>query len=638
MTDRYKALLEDRVRAKAELEVSVVWIAWKAADAGLRPFAQVDDDLDRLSTPLPILLPEEVVALTDGFDSWDQQDPLLLQYLLVRRAEELREQLINSAEWQSFQATHQRLLLFAKEELMKKKEALASRRLTSSGLSFHPPEATSRPSFHPSPLLCPSIAAPESAAHSSSLALAHAFPSTLHTAAHAATLLSSSPRVHQPSETATTSDSASSLVTSKGIDLSAIADAPSTSMNVDSADARHDSTASSSPQPGHHSSLAPTAADLVDRGSLVVGHSLEAASTDSGSHQAGTFSTTALEVSLSSAMASVCESNGASSSVVVTSEVSTTPTTMDHATSRTTRSRRSSPETASPQEQPSRSLTSSRLKWPGWCLGIIENGDQVLDANYLGLVDQEVREMCGSFRPQVQRIWSARGPRCLLAALVTAQRFNPLNWSHPTDQQMDELRQVVFDVVERWSDQQFADVITSHTKAEYLTKVLSATSQEQLDISFLRLFQSVAPAAPRVYVISLNTHAGSTQVSLDIIGNHIGSTTTTPCIVLYRHIAFDGHVEAVGWKPSRGATPLTTSFTSSHDLIVSLEKWKNQISDSDSWSPSPKRRRTMGEVIDLVLEEQTNEGTSRKLTHGTPTQELTDERPPHELGNGTPPS
>jgi hypothetical protein len=231
--------------------------------------------------------------------------------------------------------------------------------------------------------------------------------------------------------------------------------------------------------------------------------------------------------------------------------------------------------------------------------------------------------MCGSLRPQVQRIWSARGPRSLLAALVTAQRFNPTSWSHPTNLHMDELRQRIFNVVERWTNE-FAAVITSHTRVEYVTKFLSATSQEQLDMSFLRLFQAVDPSAPRVYVISVNSPASRSQVSLDIIGNHTGSTTNTPCIVLYRHVASDGHFEAVSWKPSRGGTPLTSSFTGSHEFIVSLEKWKNQVGHGEG--PSPKRRRITDDVIDLVQDE---------LVNGAPAQELANETPPHELTNGT---
>ena len=88
--------------------------------------------------------------------------------------------------------------------------------------------------------------------------------------------------------------------------------------------------------------------------------------------------------------------------------------------------------------------------------------------------------------------------------------------------------------------------------------------------------------------------------------------------------ASEGHFEAVSWKPSRGATPLTTSFTGSHDLIVSLEKWKNQVGHGEC--PSPKRRRVTDDVIDLVQDESVN---------GEPAQELTNESPPHELVNGT---
>ena len=48
------------------------------------------------------------------------------------------------------------------------------------------------------------------------------------------------------------------------------------------------------------------------------------------------------------------------------------------------------------------------------------------------------------------------------------------------------------------------------------------------------------------------------------IGKH------TSCVVLYRHVSSDNHFEAVSWKPSRGGTPLTTSFLYSHEFIVAL--------------------------------------------------------------------
>jgi hypothetical protein len=172
------------------------------------------------------------------------------------------------------------------------------------------------------------------------------------------------------------------------------------------------------------------------------------------------------------------------------------------------------------------------------------------------------------------------------------------------------LRQRIHDEVDRWSDEQFAAVITGYTRTEYMAKVLNASSEDQLDMSFLRLFQAADPAHPRVYVIS---NGGTRQASLDIIGSH---NANAPCIVLYLHASSDNHFEAVSWKPSRGGTPLTTSFSRSHEVIVSLEKWNRPTPP-----PTRKRRRPgldEGEVIDLVQDERSNGEASYELTNQPP--------------------
>ena len=127
---------------------------------------------------------------------------------------------------------------------------------------------------------------------------------------------------------------------------------------------------------------------------------------------------------------------------------------------------------------------------------------------------------------------------------------------------MDDIRQRVYDAVELWSEQQFASVLSGRAKAGYVSECLSASSEGQLDLSFLRLLQAVDPTHPKVYVISVRSHHdGDGHASLDTIAHHHESPdSNTPSIVLYRHESFGSHFEAVSWKPSRGGTPLSTSF------------------------------------------------------------------------------
>jgi hypothetical protein len=550
MTDRYRQLLEERARAKFVLDVSAGWIAWKAADAALRPSIEADD-LDRLSAPFPVsLIPEDVVGLTDSFDSWDEQDPLLLEYTRVRRSEELRERLMNSAEWHSFQEAQQRLLVFAKEELLKKKDALERRRSGPSRLSSHGEGAAHIPSPHPSSASSPMLQPLPAAANDSSS------PSD-----------ESSPALHVPP-----SSTPASILGSP------------TSMAIDTVVATTVSSAFHSPQAEQPS--------------------FTAAESDESSSRA---SVSQLPFPSSSS------SSSSTRPTVATSESTDSSTARDRSARRNRHSRQ--PSTQPPRSSP------SRLIRPLWCLEMVEDGTTVLGANQLGLVDREVREICSCLRPQMQRIWSERGPRSLLAALVTAQRFTPTSWTHPTHQQMDELRQRVHDMVERWSDEHFAVVITEYKRTDYVTRFLTSSAEGPLDMSFLRVLEAVDPAYPTVYVICVNSLADPRQASLDIIGNPSGlNTKQAPCIVLYRHVSSDNHYEAVSWKPSRGGTPLTTSFTRSHELIVALEKWHSR---SPSLSPTRKRKRTTREVVDLVQDEVSNGASS---SHE------------HELGNGGPSS
>ena len=573
MMDRYRQLLDERASARAVLDVSAAWVAWKTADAAVCPTLEMGA-LDRPLASSPLLVPEEVVGLTDNFAAWDEQDPVLLDYMRVRRVEELREQLMNSVEWRTFHVAQQRLLDFAREELAKKKQALEARRRTSRSLADSE-DAQHRSSLPPSSA---SLPIPELVtAANEPTSVAPLDPSGL-----SATSVHVPPNAIVPAlfisagvEQVSGSGASPAAQLSQDADTLSTVESPSRSTPAaeDPAVAGGDVSAVRSPQRKQ------AALDEVASPAPRVAAHLSPAEP----------STTAPMSTIQGACA-----NGMSSTPATSSSV--------------TRAQRAVSLSSLPTQQTPPRLSFGKLKMPSWCLQIVEDGDAVLDANQLGLVDAEVRNMCGSVRPQVQRIWSERGPRSLLAALVTAQQFTPASWSHPPRQQMNEARQRVHDAVEGWSDDQFAAVVSEYAKAEYVSGFLTESSEGLLDLTFLRLYQAVDPAHPTLYVFSVTSRAGPGHASLDIIGKR--SKPNSPCFVLYRHVSSDSHFEAVSWKPSRGATPLTTSFTASHELIVALKKWKQ---DGNAHPPSPtrKRKRTASEtneVIDAERDELQHDG------------------------------
>jgi hypothetical protein len=220
----------------------------------------------------------------------------------------------------------------------------------------------------------------------------------------------------------------------------------------------------------------------------------------------------------------------------------------------------------------------------------------VLNERCLGLVNQDVQEMCGTLRPQLQRVWSNRGPCSLLAALVTARDFQPADWSHPPVAEMEAVRRRVHDVVQEQSAEEFAAIIPIHQRETYMTQFLSASAATQeLDMSFLRLYRAAQSPAPRIFVVSVTSSDDKVaSPPLEVIGKRdSGSTASTPAIVLYRHASVSpgGHFEAVSWKPSRGGIPLTTQFTSSHEPIVALDRWHGSCRRPSSRSPSPAKKR-----------------------------------------------
>jgi hypothetical protein len=495
--DRRAQLLSERALAKVALESSACWTAWKTATAAVDSSTFVE--LEGALSSLPVIAPEQLLDLADGgLDAWDEQDPVLRAYEAARHVDELRAQLVSSLEWRVFQEAQQRLHLFAKEEVTKKraewiqKQQRTSVRTSSTVLS---------PASDPTTTSMIRAVVDDGPAPAALMLIVNNSRSPL-------------------------SISRADSSASTGAALSVVASTP--------------------PRPEY----APS-------------HETEVPSKPSSP-------TTNQQGSTSSSSSSSSPSSSSSEPASIMTPQAVIPSAQ------------------SPPTPPLRAAATANLKRPEWCRVIVEDGGVVLDERCLGLVNQEVQQMCGTVRPQLQRVWSSRGPCSLLAALVTARDFQPGSWTHPTVAQMEDVRRRVHDLVHEQTDEAFAAIVPSYKRETYMTQFLAASaSPQELDMSFLRLYRAAQSPAPRICVLSVTSSGDmDTSSSLKVIGNRHGGAAA---IVLYRHASISpgGHFEAVSWKPSRGGVPLTTHFTSSHELIVALDKWHG----SPSRSPSPAKKR-----------------------------------------------
>jgi hypothetical protein len=124
-------LSADRDRAKADLEVSPAWVAWKAA-------VTADRDAHRASetdlTPLLPLIdptPEDVLRLTDGFEEWDAEDPIFREYKRVQqqqtekqRINDLKQRVEESVEWRTLIRINRELKAQLAEEIKQLRQPL----------------------------------------------------------------------------------------------------------------------------------------------------------------------------------------------------------------------------------------------------------------------------------------------------------------------------------------------------------------------------------------------------------------------------------------------------------------------------------------------------------------------------------
>ena len=102
------SLSSERDKAKAGLEASPAWIAWTSA---LTAGQQVHRDFEKdLNSVLSLIdpTPEDVLRLTDGFEQWDAQDPVVNEYKRVQQLQtekqqvnDLRRHVEESAEWRT---------------------------------------------------------------------------------------------------------------------------------------------------------------------------------------------------------------------------------------------------------------------------------------------------------------------------------------------------------------------------------------------------------------------------------------------------------------------------------------------------------------------------------------------------------
>ena len=112
MSSEYRALIESRLVAYLQLEVSSVWQTWKAANDVLSVSLLAMEVKEDGSTPLTS--PEALV------DNADTSHCVLIAYGAVQLEEELREQLLRSREWQSVQQSDSDVKQFARTQLKKR--------------------------------------------------------------------------------------------------------------------------------------------------------------------------------------------------------------------------------------------------------------------------------------------------------------------------------------------------------------------------------------------------------------------------------------------------------------------------------------------------------------------------------------
>ena len=128
MSSHLELLSSERARAKTFLDASPQWIAWKTAHALLLLSPAGLDEQGAWSSPPVSVAPEQLLDVTDSLEALDEQDPVLQAYASMRHVDNLRQQLIDSAEWRAFQQAQHHLHVFVREELRGKRRAMMERR------------------------------------------------------------------------------------------------------------------------------------------------------------------------------------------------------------------------------------------------------------------------------------------------------------------------------------------------------------------------------------------------------------------------------------------------------------------------------------------------------------------------------
>ena len=226
---------------------------------------------------------------------------------------------------------------------------------------------------------------------------------------------------------------------------------------------------------------------------------------------------------------------------------------------------------------------SSQLRVPSWNCAVQQDALTPVPERGLGLCNAAVhRDMCGTEKHQLQRVWSRPSAHPFLSALLRALHFRvDTRFDPPSEAQEAESIASMARTLSTWSDDQLSRCLP-HGPAQSVADFIAAhlAHKADVDVSALYVFAAALTPSPRVYLISVGPPPQ--QPSLEVIKG--SSDSKSPCVVLYHlQAGEEPHVEAVGWKRgTRGPSPVKTLHQPSDAIIRALDAWYSAHASHDA--------------------------------------------------------
>ena len=231
--------------------------------------------------------------------------------------------------------------------------------------------------------------------------------------------------------------------------------------------------------------------------------------------------------------------------------------------------------------------------------------DSLLDPRYCNYLPVDV---VGALHPlltsrvgdRAVRVGTIMGGRCLLGAML---RCTSEQNRSPSMIEADALRDSLGDMVEGWTDEQWATRIPRIYRfvgrAAYVRDVLRVP-EASLDVPAMYLYHMYEPLfSPRIYLLCLHYHLNDIPdpapnddvkvlpnpkrcppltASLRVVPMYPIAEFTPRCAIVVLQHEFEqrGHYECVGWREESPSFIVHTIFPLHHPLIVSLDAWADK--------------------------------------------------------------